>query len=291
MVGLTLPAAATIDLAASAGFDGVDLLVRDLLAAGDDPRELRSRGDDLGLRGGAFPMPVQWRASAAQFADDMAQLPRLAEAAAILGLSRTNTWVMPETNELPATPADRDRHHAEVVRLHVERLGVIARVLDGFGIQLGLEVIGVRSSRTGRGLPFIFRLGDLDPILGPVRAESPNVGIVLDGWHLYAAGESIEAGLAWGIPRVVVVHIADLPSSAPADRLSMNDSDRGLPGENGAIDSKGLLQRLHNVGYDGSVTAEPMPACRTLASLTSERVAGRVATAIRSVWPRQTSPR
>ena len=45
----------------------------------------------------------------------------------------------------------------------------------------------------------------------------------------------------------------------------MNDNDRGLPGENGAIDCKALLQRLASAGYDGPVTAEPMPGCRTLA--------------------------
>jgi len=235
-------------------------------------------------------MPVQWRAGADQFAADLAELPRLAEAAAILGLSRTNTWVMPETSRLPEAPGDRERHREETVRLHVERIGAIARVLDRFDIQLGLEVIGVQSSRTGRGLPFIARLADLDPVLGPIRAESPNVGIVLDGWHLYAAAESVEAGFAWGVPRVIVVHVADLPSSAPSDRLAMNDSDRGLPGENGAIDSKAFLQRLHDAGYEGSVTAEPMPGCRTLQGLSPGLVAERVASAIRSVWPRQTSP-
>src|SRR4051812_29860497 len=96
-VGLKLSAAATLDLAAGAGFAGVDLLVRDLLEAGDDPRVLRARMDDLGLRGGAFPMPVHWCGDAATFARDLARLPRLAEAAAILGLSRTATWVLPET--------------------------------------------------------------------------------------------------------------------------------------------------------------------------------------------------
>jgi sugar phosphate isomerase/epimerase len=285
MLGLSLPAADTIDLAASAGFDGVDLLVRDLLDAGDDPRELRARIDALGLRGGAFPMPVQWRAGAARFAEDLAQLPRLAEAAAILGLARTNTWVMPETDESPTTSPDRAAHHAAVVRLHVERLGAIARVLDGFGIRLGLEVIGVESSRTGRGLPFLFRLADLDQVLDSIRVEAPDVGIVLDSWHLYAAGESVEAGLAWGVDQVVVVHVADLPSGASADRLAMNDNDRGLPGEHGAIDSKVILNRLSRAAYEGPVTAEPMPACRTLAGLTPESIAGRVARAMRSVWP------
>jgi sugar phosphate isomerase/epimerase len=241
--------------------------------------------DDLGLRGGAFPMPVHWRGDAARFTDDMPRLPRQAEAAAILGLARTTTWVMPETTERPESPSDRAAQHAAVVQWHVERLGAIARVLDTYGIPLGLEVIGVASSRTGRGHPFICRLADLDPILGGLLDEAPNFGILIDGWHLYAAGESVEAGLVWGIERVVGVHLADLPKSAPHDRAAMKDDDRGLPGENGAIDSKAIVQRLNDLGYDGPVVAEPMPRCRTLAGLQAEEMVQRIAVSLRSVWP------
>ena len=143
----------------------------------------------------------------------------------------------------------------------------MARTLQPFGIRLGLEVIGVASFRTGRGLPFVTRLADLGQLLDSLRDEAPNVGIVLDSWHLYAAGESVEAGLAWGVEQVVWTHLADLPAAALRDPAAMNDNDRGLPGENGAIDCKALLQRLASAGYHGPVTAEPMPGCRTLARL------------------------
>ena len=286
-VGLTLSAARTLELAVRAGFAGVDLLVRDLLDAGEDPRHLRARMDDLGLRGGAFPNPVQWRGDAATFARDLARLPRLAEAAAILGLGRTSTWVLPETpapDALASGPGGAHEHEA-VVRMHRERLGAMARVLDRFGIRLGLEVIGVASFRTGRGLPFVTRLAELGQALGSLWREAPNFGIVIDSWHLYAAGESVEAGLAWGIQQVVWIHVADLPAAASSDPAAMNDNHRGLPGENGAIDCKALLQRLSDAGYEGPVTAEPMPGCLTLANLNPDAVAAQVAAALRLVWP------
>jgi sugar phosphate isomerase/epimerase len=160
------------------------------------------------------------------------------------------------------------------------------RALQPFHIRLGLEVIGVASFRTGRGLPFITRLAELGQLLASLRVEAPNVGIVLDSWHLYAAGEPVEAGLAWGVDPVVWIHLADLPAAAPRDPAAMNDNDRGLPGENGAIGCKALLERLASAGYDGPVTAEPMPGCRTLAPRNQSRVvANQVATALRSVWP------
>ncbi len=144
-VELTLSAEAMIDLAAATWFRGVDLLIRDLAAARDDPRALARRRDDLGLRGGAWPLPVAWRGDAARFARNLERLPRLAEAA-VLGLSRTGTWVLPETPERPETEAGRATHVAATVAFHLERLGSIARTLAGFGHRLGLEVIGVASA-------------------------------------------------------------------------------------------------------------------------------------------------
>jgi sugar phosphate isomerase/epimerase len=173
------------------------------------------------------------------------------------------------------------------VDLHLTRLGAIARVLADHGSRLGLEAIGVESFRTGRGVPFVPRLGDLDRVLGALWDESPELGILLDGFHLYAAGETIEAGLSWGVKHVVWVHIADLPATAGPDRRLIRDDDRGLPGENGAIDSRDLLRRLAEEGYDGPVTAEPMAGCRALAGMSPGSAVRRVAEAVRSVWPRE----
>ena len=174
---------------------------------------------------------------------------------------------------------------AETAAWHVDRLGRVARALDAHGVRLGIEVIGVASSRTGRGEPFVRRMADLDPVLGALWHEAPNLGVVVDSWHLYAAGEPVEAGLAWGVERVVWVHVADLPASAPADRAAMQDLDRGLPGERGLVESRRLLQRLSEAGYDGPVTAEPMVGCRSLNGLTPGQAVARLAEAIRSVWP------
>lgn len=278
-VGLaSITAEQTIDLAAGAGFEGVDLLVRDLIRAGDDPETIRARMDDRGLRAGAFPLPIDWRDDEGSFRRDLDALPALAKVAAALGLTRTGTWVMPE---IP----DRTTPRAEVVALHVRRLGAIARALDGHGIRLGLEVIGVESSRSGRGEPFVARMADLGPLLAAIQAEAPSVGILIDAFHLHAAGEPIEAGLAWGVGRIVWAHVADLPSGASRDRSRIVDADRGLPGENGAVDVAAFLGMLERRGYDGPVMSEPMARCRSLAGLSPDRVARRVKETLDAAWP------
>ena len=279
-VGLAgLSAGETVDLAAEAGFAGVDLLVRDLVRDGVDPKALRSRMDDLGLRGGAFPCPVDWRAGDdAAFRRDLDGLGPVLDAAATLGLVRTGTWVLPA---MPDWSSDR----AQVADWHVRRLGALARRLGAHGIRLGLEVIGVESSRPPGAEPFVARLGELDEALGAIWAESPNLGLLLDAFHLFAAGEPIEAGLAWGGDRVAWAHVADLPPGAPLDRARIVDAERGLPGENGAVDAREFLARLAIEGFEGPVTAEPLALCRSLVGLDPPGVARRVKASLDRAWP------
>jgi sugar phosphate isomerase/epimerase len=284
-MGKSLSAARTIELAARAGFTGVDLAVRDLLEAGEDPRELRSRMNGLGLRGGAWPLPVAWRGDASAFARDLEGLPQHARAAESLGLLRTGTYVMYETPARPGPGADAASYLGSVAELHVERLAAVARILGDHGIRLGLEAIGVESVRTGAGLPFVTRTADLDTLLGSIWRVTPNVGVILDAFHLHAAAEPIAAALAWGVDRVVWVHLADLPAGSTRELSAIVDTDRGLPGENGAVDSVGILRRMVELGYAGPVTAEPMAGCRTLAGVSAEESAYLVAASLRSVWP------
>ena len=282
-VGLTMTAAETIEVAARAGFAGVDLLVRDLLAAGEDPRGLRRRMDDLGLRGGAFPMPVAWRGDEAAFRRDLADLPRLLDAAATLGLRRTATWVMPDIPEAFAHLGSDAR--AATIDFHVERLSAIAAALAPYEMRMGLEALGVARIRSGRTPVFLTRLGDLGPVLEPLASSFAGVGLLLDTFHLYASSESLESALGRGVGSIVWVHVADLPPGTPPDPGLVEDHERGLPGENGAIDNAGILRVLHERGYEGPVTAEPMARCASLAGLGPDSTAEAVANALRSVWP------
>lgn len=282
-IGRTLPAEQTIAVAAAAGFEGVDLLVRDALLAGSEPAALRLRMDRAGLRGGAWPLPVAWRGAADPFHDDLRRLPRYAAAASTLGLRSTGTWVMPEMP--PVGPAGSRAPRDAIVALHRDRLGAIARILGDHGVRLGLEVIGVESFRSGGGLPLATRLDQLDALIGPMRGERPNVGLLVDAFHLHAAAEPIDSALQWGVERIVWVHLADLPADAPADRRAIRDEVRALPGESGMVPCAALLARLASAGYHGPVTAEPLAACRALAGLDALAAARAVRAALRAVWP------
>jgi sugar phosphate isomerase/epimerase len=290
-LGLDLAADATLDLAASANFSGVDLMVRDLVDEGHDPASLRARLDALGLRGGSWPLPVAWRGDAGRFQHDLARLPHYARAAATLGLTRTSTWVLPETAEPAAFAQAHETLRRAAFDFHVERLGAIARLLDDHGIRLGLEVLGVPSARTGCGVPLFTGYEDqtFQDLMRALQAQSPRMGLWLDTFHIHGAGESVEAIVRrWGISPVVGVHLADLPAGAPADRQAMRDQDRGLPGDHGAIDARRFLKVLNDFGYDGPVTAEPFAGCASLRGLRPAAKTCQVAARLRAVWPSKT---
>ena len=277
-MGLKLDLANTLRIASEAGFTSVDLMVRDLLDAGQDPREVRLRMEDAGLRGGAFPLPVDWRGEADRFQVDLERLPRIAEAAATMGLAATCTWLLPEL------PEGASREATEEMQRH--RVGAIARTLGAYGIRLGLEAIGVASFRSGRGEAFVTSLADVDRLFGPLRQEIPTLGLLVDAFHLYAADEPHAAAFAWRAERIAWVHVADLPAGAPIDRASIRDHERGLPGDHGAIDVSGLLAELRSRGYRGPVTCEPLAACAGLLGVEPRMAAMRVREAVEKVWPR-----
>lgn len=285
-LGFDLPAAEAIDLAASAGFAGVDLMVRDLCDRGEDPKVLRKRLDAHGLRPGAWPLAIGWRdTSDTEFRRDLDHLARYAEAAAILGLERTGTWVMPDVPELAGQGAEESLKAA--FAFHVDRLGAIARQLDRFGIRLGLEVLGVTSIRRADRHPFIHRMGEprLIDLIAAIEAEGSPIGLLIDLWHLYAAGEDVEILGAEFIERTVWVHVADLPVGAGPDRHLMIDTVRGLPGDHGAIDIRVGLEFLGARGYNGPVTVEPLGKCPSLRTLRVGEAAPRAARALMCQWP------
>ncbi len=281
-VGLGLTAGETVEVAAQAGFGGVDLLLQDLVESGVDPRSVRGRMDELGLRGGAWPLPVRWRGNPELFEEDLRALPRYAGAAATLGLLRTGTWVLPVIDSTFFPDSEGDDLLRRTVRLHLERLGKIALVLADHGSRLGLEIMGPASARRGPGAHFVHQYQRLPDRLAELRAEHPNVGVLVDAFHLFAAGEGVEAGFVWGVDSVVWVHVAD---SANPDRLQVLDQERALPGETGLADCRGLLKRLAEEGYDGPVTVEPLKHCRSLHGLDALTTARRAIESLQTVWP------
>ncbi len=195
------------------------------------------------IRPAAFMLPTDWRGADDTFKRDLEALPRLAGAAVAIGCTRCATWIMPGSNDLQLT----DNRH-----FHVDRFRPIARALSVHGICIGLEFIGPKTLRETFKHPFIYRMGDM---LNMAREIGPNVGLLLDSYHVYTAGHTLDEVRQLKAREVVYVHINDAPAGLTPDQQF--DTVRCLPGETGVIDITGFLRALKQIGYEGPVTPEP----------------------------------
>jgi sugar phosphate isomerase/epimerase len=245
-IGISANLVESLELAKSAGFEGLDLPMGEAMQLAEEKgadyvKELYA---NAGLRMGGWGLPVDWRADEPKFQEQLKSLPKYAELAQKLGCFRVPTWVLPFSDHLP---------FKENFEWHVSRFRPIAEILKDYGCWLGLEFIGPATLRRGRKYEFIYTLPGMLELADAIGTG--NVGLLLDSWHWYTSGGTIEQITSTPAEKVVYVHINDAPAGVPVDEQI--DNVRCLPGETGVIDLKGFLQALKQIGYDGPVTPEP----------------------------------
>lgn len=227
------------------GFEGVEFSaseVADLIDA-HGAAHVRAKFEQAGLLPAGWGLPLDWRGTEEKWRDGLAALERQAQAAAAIGGTRCSTWILPSSN---------DRDFEENWRFHIERLAPAAEALAAHGCRLGLEFIGPKTLRDSARFPFVYRMQHM---LELGATMGTNVGLLLDCWHWYTSGGTIDDLRALRPEQVVYVHVNDAPAGIPVDEQV--DNVRALPGETGVIDIAGFLQTLQAIGYDGPVVPEP----------------------------------
>jgi sugar phosphate isomerase/epimerase len=233
---------------------------------------LREFLDDLKAKGlvwGAAGLPVDFRGDDAAFRAGMRALPDFAAALARAGATRVGTWVRPNHDTLTYTANFRQ---------HARRLREVAAVLADHGQRLGLEYVGPKTAWTAARFPFIHTLAEMRDLIAEVGRD--NVGLVLDSWHWYTAGETGADLRSLSGRDVVACDLNDAPASVPVDRQV--DSVRELPAATGVIDLKAFLGALAAIGYDGPVRAEPFNA--TLRTMPAEAAVATTARAMKRAF-------
>ncbi|MGI8642629.1 MAG: sugar phosphate isomerase/epimerase family protein [Thermomicrobiales bacterium] len=242
--GLSLPQ--TLDLALETGFDSIAFDVREaarLAATGlgeDGVDQLFKRN---GVRPGLWAVPVAWRDDD-QASEELQALPGLAALARNLGCNRATSGFRPGSDE---------RAFDANLAWHVERLKPVAEALAQEDCMLALEFIGPATFRAPSRHEFIYTLeGTMEMIR---QIGTGNVGLLLDAWHLYTSGGSMDDIARLKADDVVVVHVNDAPSGIPLDEQV--DNVRALPLETGVIDLVRFMEQLKTIGFDGPVMPEP----------------------------------
>lgn len=241
--GLSL--AEAIALTRNAGFEGLVFSPHAVANAVDERGAAAVKADfaAAGIRPAHWGLPVAWR-DEARWQDDLAALPRLAAAAASIGAPRTATYMPSGSDERP---------YQENFAWHVSRLRAIAEVLAEAGCRLGIEYIGPKTFRAAFRHEFIYTLPATLELIDAIGTG--NVGLMLDSWHLFASGGSLQDLASLTNDQIVVVHVNDAPAGIPWDEQI--DTVRALPMETGVIDLVGFMHALQTIGYDGSVMPEP----------------------------------
>lgn len=237
-----------VDLAADHGFESVEPDPGYLAGLADSQlAELRDHMKARRLTFGSAGLTVEFRRDEDLFRKGLESLPTAAAALQRAGASRVNTYIMP--------------NHAELTYLanfqqHTRRLREIARVLGDHGLRFGLEYVGPKTLWSAKKYPFLHTMAECRELIGAIGR--PNVGLVLDSWHWYTAGDTEADLLALGNDDVVACDLNDAPGGLAVDQQI--DQKRELPMATGVIDLKTFLSALVKIGYDGPVRAEPFNA-------------------------------
>jgi sugar phosphate isomerase/epimerase len=234
-----------IDLAAKHGFDVIDADGKYLNGLSDgELHDLLGHMQAKKIGWAMAGLPVEFRRDQATFSAGMPDFRKYAGGLARAEVRSVTTWVRPGSNDLT---------YVANFKQHVARLREIARVLDGAGLRFGIEYVAPKTSWVSQRYPFIHTMAEMRDLIAEIGQA--NVGLVLDSWHWYHAGDTGADILALRAKDVVSVDLNDAPAGVAKDQ--MVDGKRELPGATGVIDSKTFLQSLKQIGFAGPVRAEP----------------------------------
>ena len=255
------PAETFTQIAADAGFQGADVDVG--FGVRNGAHALGDLFASRNLRFGGWGTP-DWRGDEGKWRDGLDGFRAAAKVAGELRIDSCATWLLPSS----------DRPFIENWQFHVARLTPLAQVLRDHGLRLGLEFVAPFHLRRMAKHEFVFTPGQM---LELADAIGPNVGLLVDCFHVHAAGDSWEhlAQIPGG--RIVLAHLNDCP---PVPLTQIQDGQRLLPGE-GAIDTVAFLRALGQTGYAGPVSLEVFNA--DLRKLPAPEAAARAWAATRKV--------
>jgi len=237
-----------IDLAAKHKFESVNA---DSYFIGqlseDEIVELTSSLKEKGLVWGSTPLPIEFRKDEAKFKDDLALLPKRAAAIQMAGVRRMGTYILPGHNELT---------YLENFKLHADRLRECAKILNDHDLRFGIEYVGPQTLRNSSRFPFLHTMKEARELNNEIGVD--NMGLIMDSWHWYTAGETAEDLATLTNDEIVACDLNDAPVGLTIDQQI--DQARELPMATGVIDIKVFLDGMIAAGYDGPIRAEPFNA-------------------------------
>jgi sugar phosphate isomerase/epimerase len=237
-IGVNLDQNQLLDKAAEYGFESI-VAYSATLAEWSDGQidEFVARMKSKNISWGASGLPMDFRKDEATQRKGLTELPKHAEALQKAGVTRMSTWIM---------PTNADLTYLENMKQHGERLGEIAKILGHYDIKLGLEYVGPKTLMARDKFSFVHSLAECKELIA--ATGEPNVGVQLDSFHWFCAGETKADLLTLSNEEIVTVDLNDAVAGFSADEQL--DGKRELPMASGVIDMKSFMDALVEIGYD-----------------------------------------
>lgn len=246
IIGVKANFAQTLDYAIQYGYEAISPytqeVMKDYSAAQLNEITARMKAHDISYD--SINIPVEFRRDDAVFQEGLKDLPKFCEAMQRQGATRINTWIISSHNELT---------YNENMRQHASRLGACAKIMNDYGVRLGLEYLGMRTLVARGRYPFISSMKEGKELIAAIGVG--NVGFVLDSFHWYCANDTLEDIKTLSPADIITADIND--ARAGFKREEQVDGKRELPLATGVINIKDFLQGIIDIGYDGPVRTEP----------------------------------
>lgn len=276
-LGITGRQSELIELALSNRFKGIELDMETLA------RQVDSRGQEyatrcidsakkckVGLQVGPWKLPISWDADETRLKEQMTRIPALANVAKMVEANVCTTNVLPGSDTLALK---------ENFEFYAAKLSEVGDLLGPHGIKLAVGFHAADAAREGKEHQFVIKADDMVTLLQMVKSD--NVGLYLDTWNWHLGGGTFETLEKLGVDKLLAVSVADVPAGATAESIELNQ--RLLPDPEGVIPHADMLNRLHELEFDGPATATPHIS--QYKGVTRDKIVAKVAEALRSVWP------
>ena len=141
------------------------------------------------------------------------------------------------------SPSTDARETDRIPEITAEALRAMAALAKPYGVRIGFEFLGFATCSVNT-------LGHARQIVEAVK--DPTVGLVLDAFHFYVGGSTVEMLAGLKAEQLFLVHLDDAENRP---RHTLTDAHRLLPGD-GVIPLKDLVGRVEALGYRGVYSIE-----------------------------------
>jgi sugar phosphate isomerase/epimerase len=244
-VGINVNANELLDLAIKNNFNSIYPMINDLKKMSDSEYiDYENRMSKNSISFDVSILPVDFSQTEVVFNQGLEILKDYCKVMKSIGSEGFCRWIMPTNNDLT---------YLKNFELHKKRLKECAKIIGDNGMKLGLEFVGPKTLMSRDQFSFIRTITELRELITEI--DENNVGYQLDTFHLYCANHSIEDLKFLEKDDIVMCQLNDAILGRSRDEQL--DFERELPGKTGLIDTAPFLNFLKNIGYEGTVSAEP----------------------------------